>query len=140
MKKFFLLSFVPTSVDFGLLVLRVLLGASMLWLHGWGKVKGFSSMFHRFSDPFGLGPEVSYVLAAGGEFFAAGLVVLGLFTRFAAFWTACVMGVAFFMVHDAALSGPRSGEMALLYLIGFASLVITGAGRYSFDARMGAGG
>ena len=66
------------------------------------------------------------------------LLILGLFTRLAALGSAFTMGVAFFLVHKAQLSGPDSGEMGLLYLGGFVALFIAGGGRFSCDARMGA--
>lgn len=137
MKKFFQLSFLPTHVDLGLLVLRLIFGSLIALLHGWGKVTKASSMFDTFPDPIGLGSRVSYVLAAGGEFLGGLLIVLGLFTRFAALWVGIVMAVAFFFAHGAALSGPQSGEMPLLYFVGFLVLLITGPGRYSFDGKMG---
>ncbi|HEX2099815.1 MAG TPA: DoxX family protein [Candidatus Synoicihabitans sp.] len=137
MKKFFLLSFLPSNVDLGLLLLRVGFGVTMVVYHGWPKVTKFSSMFTTFADPVGVGPRASYLVAVGGEALAATLVVLGLFTRFAALWAAVVMGVAFFIVHERALSGPRSGEMAFLYCVAFLTLVFTGAGRYSVDAKIG---
>ena len=48
------------------------------------------------------------------------------------------MSVAFFVVHKAALAGPNNGELAFVYLGGFVTLIIAGAGRFSFDARLGA--
>ena len=137
MKKFFLFSFLPTHVDFALLVLRLVLGGSMLALHGWGKLTKFSSMFNSFPDPLGLGSRASYVLATGGECLGALFVALGLFARLGALWAGSVMGVAFFLVHDAKLMGPGNGETALVYLAGFLTILIAGAGRFSFDARMG---
>lgn len=137
MKKFFQLSFLPTHVDLGLLVLRLTFGGSMVLLHGWGKIAKFETLFDTFPDPIGLGSRASYVLAAGGEFLGASLIVLGLFTRFAALWVGVVMAIAFFVAHGAVLSGPRSGEMALLYLGAFLVLLTCGGGRYSLDARIG---
>ena len=138
MKKFFLLSFLPTNVDLGLLVLRVASGGLMLVLHGWPKLTKFSSMFDSFPDPIGLGNRASYLLATGGEVIGSALVMLGLFTRFAALWLAVILGVAFFVAHQAVLTGARSGELALVYLLVFVLLFVGGGGRYSFDSEMGA--
>jgi putative oxidoreductase len=141
MKKFFTFSFLPTSVDLGLLLLRVMFGGLMLTLHGWQKLMGYSKMFDTFPAPlsqFGIGHQLSYVLVTGGEVLGSFLIVLGLATRFCALWLAIIMGVAFFMAHGGALSGPRSGEMALLFLTGFFVLLISGPGRFSIDAKMGA--
>jgi putative oxidoreductase len=137
MKKFFLLSFVPTSADLGLLVLRLGLGLPMLLLHGWVKVQKFETMFNTFPDPLGLGSRASYLLATGGEFLGSALLILGLCTRAAAVWLAIIMGVAFFMAHGGALSGPRSGELALIFGVGFVTLLVAGGGRFSLDRSLG---
>lgn len=137
MKKFFSLSFIPTSVDFGLLVLRLGSGGLLAFLHGWGKVTGFSKMFDTFPDPIGIGSRASFLLAAGGEFIGGILVALGLFARFGALWAGSVMAVAFFVVHKGALTGPQNGELGLLYLVAFLVILCTGAGRFSIDAKMG---
>ena len=139
MKKLLTLSFVPRCVDLGLLILRLSLGLGMLWLHGLGKVKGFSQMSGQFPSVFGLGSSTSLVLAIIGEVVFPALVIAGLFTRFAALGTAITMAVAFFLIHGAALSGQNSGELAFLYMVGFASLVFSGAGRHSLDAKLGNG-
>lgn len=136
--RFLQLNFIPHSTDFALLILRVWLGASLLALHGWGKLTGFSAMAPKFADPLGLGPTVSLGLAVFGEVVCAALLVLGLFTRFAALSLIIVMGVAFFVVHGRALSGPGSGELAYLYLAGFVAVFLAGGGDYSVDRKIGA--
>lgn len=137
MKKFFLLSFLPTSADLGLLVLRVGLGTLMLVLHGWAKLSKFSTLIDTFPDPLGISHRASYLLAMGGEVLGSTLLILGLATRFAAVWLATIMTVAFITAHGMALSGPRSGELAVVYGVGFITLLMAGAGRYSVDAKIG---
>lgn len=139
MKKLLTLAFVPRCTDLALLVLRLSLGLGMLWLHGLGKLTGFAQMSGQFPSVFGLGSSTSLVLAIVGEFVFPALVILGLFTRFAALGTAITMAVAFFLIHGGALSGQNSGEMAFLYMVGFASLVFSGAGRHSLDTKLGNG-
>jgi len=138
MKKLLQFDFLPRSTDVALLMLRVIFGVSMFWLHGWGKAMNFSKMSGTFGDPLGVGPTTSLVLAIFGELVCAALVVVGAFTRFAALGVAITMAVAFFIVHAAKLSGPGSGELAFLYLAGFAVLFVSGGGRFSLDAKMGA--
>jgi putative oxidoreductase len=70
------------------------------------------------------------------EVVCAVLLAMGLFTRFAAAVLTILMAVAFFVVHSSALSGPASGEMAFIYLGGFVTLLLTGAGRFSLDAKL----
>lgn len=130
------LNFLPRSIDLGLLVLRVWLGLSLAVLHGWAKLMGFSAMAEKFADPIGVGPQAALALTVFAEVVCAVLLAIGLFTRFAAAVLAILMGVAFFVVHSAALSGPASGEMAFVYLAAFVTLLITGAGRYSVDAKL----
>jgi putative oxidoreductase len=128
--------FLPRSTDAGLLVLRLWLGLSLLGLHGWTKLTGFSEMSGKFPDPVGLGSSTSLALAIFAEVVCAILIAVGLFTRAAALTLIILMSVAFFVVHKGALSGPDSGELAFIYLAGFVTLFITGAGRFSFDARL----
>jgi uncharacterized membrane protein YphA (DoxX/SURF4 family) len=87
-----------------------------------------------FPDPLGVGTKVSLLLAVFAEVLCAALLVVGFLARFAALSLAVTMGVAFLVVHKAALApGPASGELAFVYLAGFLALVFTGAGRYSVD-------
>ena len=129
------LEFLPSSVDLGLLVLRLWLGASMLLLHGWGKAMGGEKMMRGFPDPLGVGNQVSWGLAVFGEVVCAALLVLGLFTRLAALASAITMGVAFFIVHRMVLSGSNSGEMAFIYLAGFLTIFLAGPGRFALDGK-----
>jgi putative oxidoreductase len=131
------LDFLPRSTDAGLLLLRVWLGLSLLLLHGWSKLSGFSEMSGKFPDPLGVGSPMSLAMAVFGEVICALLVALGLFTRGAAAVVAITMATAFFLVHKGALSGPGSGELAFVYLAGLIALVIAGAGRFSLDAKIG---
>ena len=50
------------------------------------------------------------------------------------------MGVAFWVAHGGKLTGQGNGEMAFLYLGACAVLFLTGGGRYSADASLGAKG
>ena len=129
--------FLPRSTDAGLLVLRLWFGLCMAGLHGWGKLTGYSGMSGGFADPFGIGPAASLSLVIFAEFFCAILIVLGLFTRFAALVLSINMLTAFFVAHNGALSGENSGEMAFLFFGAWLVLLIAGAGRYSLDAGMG---
>lgn len=133
----------------GLLILRLGLGGYML-THGWGKFQRVISGNLQFGDPLGIGPEASLILAAGAEFGCAILVILGLFTRFAAIPLVFTMGVAAFIAHGGdpwTMSGGRevfqetgeswaSKEPALMYLLAFLPLVFTGAGKFSLDGMI----
>lgn len=138
--RFLQFSFIPRSTDLALLILRVWLGVSLLVLHGWDKLTGFGALASKFPDPLGVGSTASLSMAVFGEVVCAGLLVLGLLTRFAALVLIIVMSVAFFLVHDRALSGVGSGELAYLYLAGFVTVFLAGSGEHALDRKFGAKG
>lgn len=134
--KFLQLSFIPKNIDLGLLVLRVALGAQMIYGHGWGKLMTFSEKAASFPDPWGVGNSASAALAVFGEVVCSALIALGLFTRFAAIFAIATMATAFFKVHGGQLTGEGNGELAFLYLIGFVVIFLSGPGKYSVDASI----
>ena len=85
----------------------------------------------QFGDPIGLGPEVSLVLTVFAEVVCSILIVLGLGTRLAAIPSIVTMAVAAFIVHGADPFGRK--EMALLYLVGYVVLLLSGSGKFSVD-------
>jgi len=129
------LEFLPTSADLALLVLRLWLGLSMLLLHGWGKATGGEKMMRGFMDPLGVGNEVSWGLTVFAEVVCSVLLVLGLFTRFAALTATITMSVAFFIVHKMKLTGDFPGELAFIYLVGFLTIFLAGPGRFALDGK-----
>lgn len=136
MQKLLQLDFIPRSADLALLVLRLWLGLSMACLHGWGKVVALfagKNLFER--SLIGLGAWPEFVLVVLAEFVCALLVAVGLWTRLASLFLVVTMSVAFFVAHDMRLSGPMSGEIAYLFLAGFLTLLVAGAGRFSVDKK-----
>jgi len=133
MQKFLRLEFIPVNSDLALLVLRVWLGASILWLHGWGKLVNLLGGDAKFADPLGLGPAASLLLTIFAEVGCAALLVLGAWSRVAALALSITMGVAFFIQEHGKLTGLMHGELAFLYLAGFVALFFSGAGKYSVD-------
>ena len=123
----------PASL--GLLVLRVGVGLSMAVGHGWGKLQSWSELSKTFPDPLGIGSTSSLAGALLGELVGPVLIVLGLGTRLAAIPAAFTMGVALFVIHAADPFAKQ--EKALLFLLAFVALFLTGAGRYSIDAKLG---
>lgn len=120
----------------GLLVLRLGAGGYMM-SHGWGKVgMVFRGEFMDKFDPIGLGPHLSLVGAATGEFLCALLVLVGAGTRFAAGVVVFTMLIAAFVVHANdpwTMGAGASKEPALLFAIMFATLIFAGAGKFSID-------
>ena len=93
-----------------------------------------------FPDPLSIGHGASLGLALFAEVAAALLLIIGLTTRFAALVLAIDMAVAFFMVHQTAMKGGHSGELAFIYLAGFITLLVAGAGRISVVQNLFGGG
>ena len=118
--------------DLGLLWLRVFMGAGIAY-HGYGKVfggniAGFAQGVASLGFPF---PEVFAWVAALSEFVGGILIALGLFTRPAALFVFITMCVAVFMRHS---DDPfKVKELALLYGTIAGALIMTGAGKISFD-------
>lgn len=128
-------SFLPRSADLALLFLRTALGLSMLLLHGWGKLIHLGNGTD-FPDPLGIGKYPTLILSLFAEIFCSALLIGGVLTRFAAAVLLITMSVAFFQVHQGDFS--QSGaELAAVYLIGFATLLIAGGGRFSADEAGG---
>lgn len=122
------------ATDLGLLFLRLTIGGLMLYRHGLPKLeKLLTEDPIKFADPLGTGPEIALFLAVFAELICAGLVMIGGLTRAATIPLIITMVVAVFVIH--ADDPFNKMEFGLLYLIPFIFLLITGAGRFSLDAR-----
>lgn len=114
-----------------LLILRVSVAVLML-THGSKKLLMlFDGSATSFADPIGIGPVFSLILAVGAEFGCSILLIAGFFTRLATLPLIFTMLVAIFSVHWHDPFAMK--ELAVLYLIVFVTIAISGAGRYSFD-------
>lgn len=127
----------------GLLVMRLACGWMMLYGHGLMKIQKFEQLKANWPVA-GIFPlnfmssPISLMATIGAEVGAAGLLIIGLATRPAAFVLGFAMTIAAFQVSALAPffstgSGP-SKEMAVLYLVPCFVLIITGAGQWSIDA------
>lgn len=135
MKKLikFCLSEHKAGRDFGLLLLRLLVGGMML-THGCAKLGAFGTLVHTFPDPIGLGSTASLILILFAEVGCSLLLLFGFFTRLAVFPLIFGMCVAGFVVHNA--DAFQTKELPLLYLGIYIVLFFTGAGRFSLDYFM----
>lgn len=136
LKKIFAPGDDSACTHFALLLLRVWLGVTMLSCHGYEKLVTFGKKAGEFPDPLGVGPAMSLALATFAEFFCSLLLILGLLTRLGALALAFNMAVAFFVIHNGALSGKHSGELAFIYLAGYVTLLFAGPGRFSVDGSL----
>lgn len=133
MKSFLQLKFIPLNPAFGLLLLRVWLGVSILVLHGWGKLQKVVNGDFSFGNPIGIGATPTLILAVTVEVVCSILLILGLLTRFSALMLASTMAVAWAIAHQMKLSGPGNGELAFIYLGGFLTLLFCGGGKYGIE-------
>ena len=88
----------------------------------------------------GLADTIAWSWAvAGTEFFGAVLIILGLFTRFAAFSLVCLLSVITFgiQIKSGFLWAPRGFEVGLLMMLVFIAICFGGGGRYSLDRVIG---
>jgi len=132
------------TASLGLFVLRVGAGLMMLLGHGLPKLQDYASMKNGWPTAniwplTHLPSEVSFICTLVAEVGAAGLIVLGLMTRPAAFYLGFVMVVAAFQVMGAApwfptQAVPMAKEGALMYLLPAVVLILSGPGAWSFDA------
>ena len=117
--------------DFGLLFLRMSVGLFIVFGHGWDKLMNFGTMSTQFPDPIGMGSTVSLALVVFAEVFCGLAFALGLVTRFSALPLIIFMlvGAAVFHADDPW----QKKEFALLYLIPFVTVFLSGPGEYSLD-------
>lgn len=132
--NFLNLGFLPTSADFGILLLRLGTGLGMVYLHGWNKWVNRATFVKTWPDPLQLGSkEVSFYLLVFAEVVCAIMLAAGFLTRFAALALAFGMGVAYFIVHKWQLTGEKNGELAALYGVACLAIFLTGPGKFSID-------
>ena len=124
-------SFFTSATPRVLSVLRIVTGFLMI-PHGAQKLFGF------LAAPGWKSPQMFSQMWFGGliEFFGGLLLLVGLFTRPAAFILSGTMAVAYFQMH--ALPGgfwplQNKGELAALYCFVFLFLSVAGGGEWSLD-------
>lgn len=91
------------TASLGLLVLRLCIGLMMMIGHGIPKLQGYATMKDGWPVPplwplSTMSPPVSLIATIGAELCAL-LIILGLGTRFAAFFLGFAMVVAAFSAH-----------------------------------------
>ncbi len=119
----------------GLLLLRLGVGGIMLLAHGWPKLAVFTEYAKQFPDPLGVGATVSLGLAIFAEVCCSVLIIAGISTRLACIPLIVTMAVAAFVIH--ARDPWMNKELAVLFLLIFSTLLVTGAGWFSIDRILG---
>ena len=117
-------------INTGLLILRI--GFSIgLMTHGYGKILRIIEGNFKFADPIGIGPESSLILTAFSEFVAPILIIVGWKTRLFSIFPVITMFIAFSISHDGDPFYKK--EKALIYLIAFVTIYLTGPGKYKIN-------
>ena len=113
-------------------LLRIVVGFLFV-CHGGQKLFGWPVPMPQEAPAF-----IVYV-AGSIEFFGGLLVMVGLFTRWAAFLCSGLMAVAYWMAHGTHALFPieNQGELAAIDCFVFLFLSAHGAGIWSFDAARG---
>lgn len=122
-------SFRGKGVSFLILCLRVFFGV-LFFTHGIDKMANFNELSETFPNILGFGSYMSLMLSIFCEFCCSLFLITGLLVRLTVIPMIISMAVAFFDVHDGLFS---QGELALIYLVMFVILYITGPGRFSVD-------
>ena len=127
---------IPASWSGPLLsILRIITGLLFL-AHGTAKFFAFPHVtMYDGLQLMSLGGAAGVLEVVGGI-----LIILGLFTRYAAFVLSGFMAVAYFMAHAPQGFHPilNGGELAILYCFVFLYLAAAGPGPWSIDARKAA--
>ena len=109
-------------------LLRIVAGFLFIW-HG-------AQKFFNFPVEFPYGPLNPLMTAAAGiELVGGALIMIGLFTRPAAFVCSGTMAVAYWMAHGMQSFFPmvNGGELAALYCFIFLFIAARGPGIWSID-------
>ncbi|MGJ7487982.1 DoxX family protein [Variovorax sp. LT2P21] len=128
------------SDDTGKLVLRLALGVLIL-LHGVAKISSGVSGVGGMLASHGLPSALAYLVYIG-EIVAPVLLIIGLYTRPAAWIIAINMVVALWLVHmkDLFVIGKTGGwalELQGMFLFGAIAVALLGAGRFSVGGSSG---
>ncbi len=125
-----------TYFNFGLLFLRVGIGFSFIYNHGYAKIstperwKSLGEQMQLLHIHFA--PEFWGFMAAFAEFFGATFLILGLFSRISATLLAFTMLVAFLTGFAKDEFNSAAFEMGIVFI----ALIIMGPGKYSLDAKI----
>lgn len=126
------------ATDRGLLLLRIALGVVFV-MHGWQKLAvighaGVTGFMTQLGIPF---PALSAYMVTGVEFVGGLALLLGAFTRAAAFLIVGNMAVAILTAHlGKGFFLPAGYEFALTLMLVSAAVMFMGAGAYSVDGLL----
>lgn len=122
-----MLSFLKSWQEHAYALMRIIAGFLFLW-HGSQKLLGY--------PPAGYDPPWHILWIAGPIELVGGiLIMIGLFTRLAAFLASGLMAFAYWMAHGPTPFLPilNDGELAALFCFVFLYIATRGAGMWSVD-------
>lgn len=117
-----------------MLLLRVGLGGLMI-PHGYDKLVHFASYRKDFINFLGIGSSISLALVIFAEFFCSLFLIFGLFSRLVVIPLIIAMTVAVLKAHNSEIFG--EGEHAMLFIVGFFTILLVGPGKASLDGMTG---
>ena len=119
--------------SFGLLILRLSIG-TMLIHHGYEKTADIQNFADAFVRPIGIPFRIlaSYI-AAYSEIYGSWLLIVGLFTRFAALSIVGTIGVAIYHAIVTAGFNIYLLELLILYMGGSLCILLLGSGDFALD-------
>lgn len=117
------------GVSLLLLTVRIFFGV-LFFMHGLEKMVNFQYLSETYPSVFGFGSYMTLMVTIFCEFCCSIFLISGLLVRIMVLPMIAAMAVAFFDIHDAMMP---EGELALIYMITFLILYLTGPGRYSLD-------
>lgn len=120
--------------DFGLFILRIVAALVLFYGHGMEKFSTITGGGEiQFLDPIGIGATTSFYMASFAEIICAVLLIIGLFSR----WAAAVLTLNFIVINIFHAFIAKDGfpvlELRFLYLASFFALFLLGPGRISLD-------
>jgi len=144
MKKLFLNNGTNINLDFGLLLIRLMIGILMAF-YGYEKLIHFNEMatsdfWSKNINFLGMSGAVPLSLTIFAELFCSLLLIIGLFSRFSLLVLGFCMAYIFLVVFPMQIlsKGDNGFEFnsAFTYFIIYMGLLFTGVGKYSLDAKI----
>ena len=130
---------IPSSVDTGILVLRLFIGSRLLYgvidnIISWEKMVEFSVFLQNFNFPL---PITSALVSVSFQFLAAISILLGLQIRFFAMVMVVNFLIAILFVHLPLEESVEGMTPALAMLFSCLTFFFTGARKFSLDSFFG---
>lgn len=123
-----------TGASLFLLIMRIFFGL-LLMNHGIQKWGNYHELSATFPDPLGFGSPLSLGLAIFGELVCSMAFIADLFYRLAMLPMIFTMAMAFLVIHGSDEFAVK--ELALIYLVVFVLMYISGPGKFSVDYLLG---